>query len=157
MLETGRKESERGLQDAPASTDNKRGDSSGYRLSWLRRVYSVLKEEIKACKKESKEMFWVHYGPESGLFFLLGNLIWVFLLALLIGSLVRWLVGRNRTWGPYGPGAFNPPPGPHLHQPPYHSPSALEILQQRYARGEIDAATFDQMRERLEASARPDR
>jgi uncharacterized membrane protein len=32
-------------------------------------------------------------------------------------------------------------------------PSAMEILRQRYARGEIDAATFDQMRERLEASS----
>ena len=33
--------------------------------------------------------------------------------------------------------------------------SALEILRQRYAAGEIDAATFEQMRERLEASYRP--
>ena len=32
---------------------------------------------------------------------------------------------------------------------------AMEILRQRYARGEIDATTFDQMRERLEASERP--
>ena len=39
-------------------------------------------------------------------------------------------------------------PAPTEHQ-------ALEILRQRYARGEIDAATFDQMRERLEASYRP--
>ena len=35
-----------------------------------------------------------------------------------------------------------PPPGP----------SALEILRQRYAAGEIDAEAFEQMRERLEAS-----
>jgi uncharacterized membrane protein len=34
--------------------------------------------------------------------------------------------------------------------------SALEILRQRYARGEIDATTYEQMRERLEASGRPD-
>jgi hypothetical protein len=32
------------------------------------------------------------------------------------------------------------------------SPSALEILRQRYARGEIDTATFEQMRERLQAT-----
>ncbi|MFL5624123.1 MAG: SHOCT domain-containing protein, partial [Ktedonobacteraceae bacterium] len=30
--------------------------------------------------------------------------------------------------------------------------SAIEILRQRYARGEIDGATFEQMRERIEAS-----
>jgi hypothetical protein len=35
------------------------------------------------------------------------------------------------------------------------SPSALEILRQGYARGEIDTATFEQMRERLEASSSP--
>jgi uncharacterized membrane protein len=29
----------------------------------------------------------------------------------------------------------------------------MEILRQRYARGEIDAVTFDQMRERLESSS----
>ena len=34
--------------------------------------------------------------------------------------------------------------------PPDASP--LEILRQRYAAGEIDAVTFEQMRERLEAS-----
>ena len=103
-------------------------------------------------------MFWAHYWPEAGLFFLFENLIWLLLLALLIGTLIRWLVGRNRPWGTYGPGApYGPPPGPHLHHRPYQPSSSLEILQQRYARGEIDATTFDQMRERLEASARPDR
>jgi len=32
-------------------------------------------------------------------------------------------------------------------------PSALEILRRRYAAGEIDADTFEQMRERLESSS----
>jgi putative membrane protein len=43
---------------------------------------------------------------------------------------------------------------------PFYSPDippsrldALEILRQRYARGEIDGTTFDQMRERLEGSS----
>jgi uncharacterized membrane protein len=40
-----------------------------------------------------------------------------------------------------------------MHAP--ESPSALEILSQRYARGEIDSETFDQMRERLESVNRP--
>jgi putative membrane protein len=35
---------------------------------------------------------------------------------------------------------------------PPSGPSALEILQQRYARGEIDTATYEQMCERLVAS-----
>ena len=39
---------------------------------------------------------------------------------------------------------------------PFNQTSALEILRQRYARGEIDATTYEQMRERLEASNRPD-
>ncbi len=54
--------------------------------------------------------------------------------------------------------------GRHYHMPPRSNPvpptytpgqppsqlSAMEILRQRYARGEINAATFDSMRERLE-------
>ena len=33
-------------------------------------------------------------------------------------------------------------------------PPVLEVLQQRYARGDIDTATFENMRERLVASSR---
>jgi len=32
---------------------------------------------------------------------------------------------------------------------------ALKVLRQRYARGEIDTSTYEQMRERLEASGTP--
>lgn len=59
------------------------------------------------------------------------NVLWLALLALAVWALIRWL---SRS------GGFNTKTGP----------SALEILQQRYARGEIDATTFEQMRERLD-------
>lgn len=39
---------------------------------------------------------------------------------------------------------------------PAENPPALEILRQRYAAGEIDGDTFEQMRERLETSYRSD-
>ena len=88
-------------------------------------------------------MLW---GFGHGLWFLLpllflGRFFWIVILALLIGSMIRWF--RYRQVPAY---QFGTPPV---------QPSALEILRQRYARGEIDAATFDQMRERLEAASAP--
>lgn len=38
--------------------------------------------------------------------------------------------------------------------PSQQEPSALEILCRRYARGEIDTATLEEMRERIQASGR---
>ena len=83
-----------------------------------------------------------------GLWFLLpllflGRFFWIVILALLIGLAIRRFSFR------------------HAHVPfyPYNTtsvqPSALEILRQRYARGEIDATTYEQMHERLEASTGP--
>ncbi len=60
------------------------------------------------------------------------------LFGLLILALVRWLARSAR--------------GADWLRPSSREPSALEILRQRYARGEIDTPTFEQMRERLEAS-----
>lgn len=90
-------------------------------------------------------MFW---GFGHGLVFLLpllflGRFFWIFILVLLIGSLIRRASFRNRQ-APY-----------HQYGMPPVQPSALEILRQRYARGEIDAVTFDQMRKRLEATNGP--
>jgi len=74
----------------------------------------------------------------TGMF--LGTTLWILLLAVLIWALLTWL---NRRWGrPYLRQDF---PSPAL--------SAREILEQRYARGEIDAATFQQMREQLGATS----
>lgn len=52
------------------------------------------------------------------------------------------------------PGVALQPPTPQIYQPPLPG-SALEILQQRYARGEIDTATFHEMRAQLEVSNHP--
>jgi putative membrane protein len=72
---------------------------------------------------------------------LLSTAIWIALLVLLIWALVRWFERRDMpTPPPPAPGQF----------------SALEILRQRYARGEIDDVTFQHMRERLEASTPPE-
>lgn len=57
-------------------------------------------------------------------------LFWV-LVILAIAALVRWVSGRG------GPAAAEPP-------------TALNILKQRYARGEIDREEFEQRRRDLE-------
>jgi len=74
---------------------------------------------------------------------LLSTLNTVFWIALLIGlawALLRWL---SPYIMPMIADIFGIAPA---------DPSSLEILRQRYAAGEIDAITFEQMRERLEAS-----
>ncbi len=93
----------------------------------------------------------MHSIPFFGLmliFRLMGSLFWIALFALLILGLVRLL---TRSQGPgffFRPSPFVAPQQPYQPQPI----SAMEILRQRYAHGEIDAVTFDQMRERLQAS-----
>jgi uncharacterized membrane protein len=75
---------------------------------------------------------------------MLGNLFLVAFLLILAGTLMYWLVPRMLPQKQYRPDVL-----------PERS-SALEILRQRYARGEIDAMTFGEMRERLEAPYRQD-
>ena len=79
-------------------------------------------------------------------FLFLGRIFWLVILGLLIWGMIRWLSTRSR----------------HIHMPPMYTPgmppsqlSAMEILRRRYARGEIDTATYESMRERLENSGGP--
>jgi len=84
-------------------------------------------------------MMWGYGFGWGGMFLmLLSLLLWVLVIGLLVWALIRWLAPR-------APGSGWPGSGP-------AGPTAMEILRQRYARGEIDAATFEQMRERLEGS-----
>ncbi|HEU5440361.1 MAG TPA: SHOCT domain-containing protein [Ktedonobacterales bacterium] len=70
-----------------------------------------------------------------GLFMLLNAVVWIAIVGLLVWALTRWLSSRTPTTG-------NPSAGP----------SAMEILRMRYARGEIDADTFERMRSQLEGT-----
>jgi len=67
-------------------------------------------------------------------------LFWIGIVALLCWGASRWFGWRDRHGPFYAPG-----------DAPFE-PNALETLRRR---GEIDATTFDQMRERLESSGRP--
>ena len=71
----------------------------------------------------------------------LGTTLWILLLTVLIWALITWLGSR---WN-------KPQPRQESLQP--SALSAREILEQRYARGEIDQATFQQMREQLGATS----
>ena len=97
----------------------------------------------------------LRYG--YGLWFLLpvllvvlffGRFFWIVIPVLFIGlCLLPRFAFRNR-WMPASQYAS------YRGTPPAH-PSASDILDQRYARGEIDAATYEQMRERLSNADRP--
>ena len=70
----------------------------------------------------------------------LNTVFWVALFIVLAWALLRWI---SPYILPMVADFFDIAPA---------DPSALEILRRRYAAGEIDAVTFEQMRERLEAS-----
>jgi uncharacterized membrane protein len=107
-------------------------------------------ENIATIKKENleKERISMMLGFGHGLLFLLpllflAKFFWIVILALFIGFMIRRFSFRHAHRYAYTYGT------------PSAQPSALDILRQRYARGEIDAVTFDQMRERLEATSGP--
>ncbi len=86
-------------------------------------------------------MMWGYdFGWGGMLLMSFGSILWIALLVVLVWAVIRWL--ERKTAMPIPPSTGTPQAGP----------SALEILQQRYARGEIDTATYEQMREHLTAS-----
>ena len=70
---------------------------------------------------------------------MLGMLVGLVLLVILIWALVRWLNGMSSS-------------GASRRTAQQDGRSAEDILRERYARGEIDAATFDEMLSRLRSS-----
>jgi putative membrane protein len=86
-------------------------------------------------------MMW-GYGFSWGgmLLMTLGSVLSIALIVALVWAIIRWV--NAKTTNSTLPYTSTPPSGP----------SALEILRQRYARGEIDTPTFEQMREQLESS-----
>ncbi len=88
-------------------------------------------------------MWGYDFGWGGMLLMVFGSILWIALLVVLVWALIRWLERKTSAVG--GTAASTPPTGP----------SALETLQQRYARGEIDTATYEQMREHLAASGMP--
>ncbi|TMD63902.1 MAG: SHOCT domain-containing protein [Chloroflexi bacterium] len=85
-------------------------------------------------------MMWGYDFSWGGMFLmLLSSTLWIALLIVLAWALINWLNRKTSSSVP----------------PVTSAPSAIETLRQRYARGEIDTATFEQMRERLEATGEP--
>jgi len=86
-------------------------------------------------------MMW-GYGwnwPSMGLM-MLGSLLLIVVLVVLAWAVIRGLNRRTNS------------PTERIHPLTGNGPTAAEILNQRYARGEVDATTFEQMRERLGSS-----
>ncbi len=81
-------------------------------------------------------MMW-GYGFGWGWFIMMfGGVLLIAVLVVLVWALIRWFERKAPA-----PGSSTPA-----------NASALEILRQRYARGEIDIATYEQMRERLQVT-----
>ncbi|GCE25076.1 hypothetical protein KDA_05600 [Dictyobacter alpinus] len=72
---------------------------------------------------------------------MLGSTIWLMILVVIGWTIIRWLDQRIVV-----------SPARQIAVPSGSVSTAREILGQRYARGEIDAATFEQMSERLDAA-----
>lgn len=85
-------------------------------------------------------MMWGYGFGWSWVLMSFGMILWIALLVVLVWALIRWLerktsapTSATTTW-------------------PTSEQSAEEILRQRYARGEIDAQTFERMRAQLDSA-----
>src|SRR5258708_14577899 len=122
-----------------------------WRNRWKRcfvtKIVNVVKEMMKLVVSRTilgkrGNMMWGYGFGWGGMFVMtLGMVFWIALLVVLVWAVIQWLDRRTNHPGSLGTGM------------PLNQLSAQDILRQRYARGEIDTATFEQMRERLEASA----
>jgi len=80
-------------------------------------------------------MMWGYeWGWPGVLMMSLNSLLWIALIGVLIWAVMRWSSTKHANTTP------TPPP----------TPSAMEILRQRYARGEIDTEKFEHMCEQLQ-------
>jgi putative membrane protein len=85
-------------------------------------------------------MMWgFSYGWPMMLWMTFWAIFWLVLLGLAIWGIVRWINRHPASNDTYGRTSASESP-------------AMEILRQRYARGEIDMATFEQMRDRMQAT-----
>ncbi len=85
-------------------------------------------------------MMWGYGSAWTSILWMgLGLLLWLAALGLIIWAVARMLGNR----------------GTFTRSAAVNGPSALEILQQRYVRGDIDATTYEQMRERLGGGPTP--
>jgi putative membrane protein len=96
----------------------------------------------KTAERKDTSMMWGYgFDWSSMTLMMLGSTLWILVVVVLAWALISWLSKRTAS--------------KQAQTLPGNGPTAIELLRQRYARGEIDATTFEQMRERLEASDYP--
>jgi putative membrane protein len=88
-------------------------------------------------------MMWWYGYPGAGMaaWMIISSVIWLAIIGAAVWAFVRWVSAHTQASTSH-PSTMGPV-----------SPSAHEILRQRYARGEIDEQTFVRMQARLDASS----